>query len=296
LYLRGEVNHIISWLPHGRSFLVHNPDQLVIEVLPKYLKPIKYTSFTRQLQLWGFKRITKAPDHGAYYHQLFLRGKPHLLKRMHVTKVKGSGKKLTSNPQQEPDFYSLSRLRPLPDAGHTALPNAAGMIAAGVDTAASVAMKQHAAAAAGLFAGTPYMQQAQMFLQAHHAHPGAGFPYLPNPMMAAMHAAGAVDPQTQIAQMLLAQQASAAAAAAMSTAIKKEEERIPEKTQESGVQEQVDEPEKANETKLELKEEETIQVEEATVEDVDPPVVDAADVDEGKVKDPTANEETMVVV
>ena len=184
---------------------------LLAEVLPKFLKPIKFTSFTRQLQLWGFKRITKAPDHGAYYHQLFLRGKGHLLKRMHVTKVKGSGKKLTSNPQQEPDFYSLSRLRPLPDttqnlsAAAAAFDNSAAMRNAMAAAAGGSGSPTSSAAAAAAARNAAYMQQAGMFLPSHHH--AAAFPYM-NPLM--IPGMASLDPamaQTQLAQMMLAQQA-----------------------------------------------------------------------------------------
>lgn len=60
---------IVSWSPHGRSFSVHKPGVFEKIVLPKFIKKIQYTSFTRQLQLWGFRRIN-APrtDDGAYFH------------------------------------------------------------------------------------------------------------------------------------------------------------------------------------------------------------------------------------
>lgn len=111
---RSDVSRVIHWLPHGRSFLVRDPELLVSDVLPRFFKPVKYTSFTRQLQLWGFKRVSRAPDTGAYYHMLFLRGHPKLVKRMAVHKVKGVGKKLAPNPEGEPDFYALDEVRPLP--------------------------------------------------------------------------------------------------------------------------------------------------------------------------------------
>ena len=71
-------------------------------------------SFTRQLNLWGFKRITKGRDAGAYYHQLFLRGRPRLCMRMRRQKIKGTGIKLTPNPETEPNFYKISETAPLP--------------------------------------------------------------------------------------------------------------------------------------------------------------------------------------
>mmetsp|Transcript_28505 Transcript_28505/g.43830 ORF Transcript_28505/g.43830 Transcript_28505/m.43830 type:complete len:446 (-) Transcript_28505:162-1499(-) len=111
---RGDMDDIISWMPHGRAFIVKQPKTFVVEVLPRFFKQSKFMSFTRQLNLWGFKRITKGPDQGSYYHELFLRGKGRLVTRMKRQKIKGTGIKLTPNPEQEPDFYKMSDVRPLP--------------------------------------------------------------------------------------------------------------------------------------------------------------------------------------
>jgi HSF-type DNA-binding len=39
----------------------------------------KLTSFQRQLNLYGFRRITKGDDHGAYFHPNFQRGRRDLI-------------------------------------------------------------------------------------------------------------------------------------------------------------------------------------------------------------------------
>ena len=102
---RSDLVDVISWMPHGRAFIVKKPKLFAVDVLPRFFKQTKYLSFTRQLNLWGFKRITKGLDGGAYYHELFLRGRPYLAMRMKRHKVKGTGIKLTPNPSMEPLFY-----------------------------------------------------------------------------------------------------------------------------------------------------------------------------------------------
>ena len=92
-------------MPHGRCFLVHEPDRLVAEVLPRYFNQTKILSFIRQLNLWGFKRLTRGVDGKAYYHELFLRGKPYLSLRLKRMKIKGHGYKPIPNPSGEPNFY-----------------------------------------------------------------------------------------------------------------------------------------------------------------------------------------------
>jgi hypothetical protein len=96
-----DRDDIVSWQPHGRCFAVHKPKEFVSEIMPVYFKQTKLTSFQRQLNLYGFCRLTSGRDRGAYYHELFLRGRPFLCKRMMRTRIKGTGIKAASSPQTE---------------------------------------------------------------------------------------------------------------------------------------------------------------------------------------------------
>ena len=66
----------IRWQPHGRSFVILCPDRFTSEVLPRYFKETKFSSFTRKLYRWGFRYISKGPDAGSYIHRLFRRDNP----------------------------------------------------------------------------------------------------------------------------------------------------------------------------------------------------------------------------
>lgn len=101
------LGHVISWQPHGRAFLVHKPQEFASHVMPTYFRQTKLTSFQRQLNLYGFCRLTRGNDNRGYYHELFLRGKPFLCKQMVRTKVKGTKFKAASSPEAEPDFYRM---------------------------------------------------------------------------------------------------------------------------------------------------------------------------------------------
>ncbi|MGK3734933.1 MAG: hypothetical protein ACI90V_001772 [Bacillariaceae sp.] len=72
----------ISWLPHGRSFIIYKKKTFAATILPKFFKATKFTSFTRKLNRWGFTRVTRGPEMGSYYHRQFLRDSPELCLRM----------------------------------------------------------------------------------------------------------------------------------------------------------------------------------------------------------------------
>ena len=100
------IAHIVSFAPHGRAVQIHDPEAFK-RLLPRYFTLSKIASFQRQLNLYGFSRLTRGADRGCYYHELFLRGMPWLMSRMTRVKVKGTGVRARSNPEQEPDLYAL---------------------------------------------------------------------------------------------------------------------------------------------------------------------------------------------
>lgn len=106
-----DFSDIISWMPHGRSWKIHNLPSFEQSVLPKFFEHSRITSFIRQANGWGFRRITKGPNRDSYYHEYFLRGVPHLWKAMCRP---GIANKQTIDPDHEPDLDAISELCPLP--------------------------------------------------------------------------------------------------------------------------------------------------------------------------------------
>jgi len=102
---------IISWLPHGTGFTIHKKKTFAAEILPGFFKASKFTSFTRKLNRWGFTRVPRGPETGAYFHKLFRRDKPELCLQM----TSNSGNKYQANPMQQ-----------------SLLPNMPGMMAPGM--------------------------------------------------------------------------------------------------------------------------------------------------------------------
>ena len=101
-----DLSDVISFFPHGRAFAIKKSQRFVEEILPKFFKQSRLTSFQRQLNLYGFRRITQGSDNGGYFHELFLQGRPRLSMQMIRTKIKGAAKQ-KNNPRLEPNFYAM---------------------------------------------------------------------------------------------------------------------------------------------------------------------------------------------
>jgi len=62
---------IVTWCSHGRAFIMHKPKIFAAEIMGVYFKQSKLTSFQRQLNLYGFRRITQGVDAGKPAFVLF---------------------------------------------------------------------------------------------------------------------------------------------------------------------------------------------------------------------------------
>lgn len=112
----GEFDDVIAWLPHGRSFRVLQPKAFEERVIPLFFRHGRYASFARQVNGWGFHRVTNGPDYGSYYHELFLRGLPHLCERMRRPSPGTIRKNKKENgAEPAPNFYEISEACPLPE-------------------------------------------------------------------------------------------------------------------------------------------------------------------------------------
>jgi hypothetical protein len=57
-------DHIVSWMPNGRTFKIHKPREFVGDVASCYFNLTQYKSFTRQLLNYGFKRAESGQSCG----------------------------------------------------------------------------------------------------------------------------------------------------------------------------------------------------------------------------------------
>ncbi|CAM0140588.1 hypothetical protein VKS41_006608 [Umbelopsis sp. WA50703] len=83
-----SCQQLISWNYNGQSFIVCNVVEFSKDVLPKHFKHSNFSSFVRQLNMYGFHKINKTPrgQRGVaenqiweFSHPKFLRGRTDLL-------------------------------------------------------------------------------------------------------------------------------------------------------------------------------------------------------------------------
>jgi hypothetical protein len=53
-------------MPHGRAFRVEDHNGLVEKILGRYFHQSKYVSFQRQLNIYGFQKLTVGKDQGEH--------------------------------------------------------------------------------------------------------------------------------------------------------------------------------------------------------------------------------------
>ena len=82
--------HIICFIDDGEQFQILKASLLEEEILPRYFRHNRISSFKRLLRMYAFQRVQGTWNEGIFHHPLFHRDHPEWCKQIHRSESKGT--------------------------------------------------------------------------------------------------------------------------------------------------------------------------------------------------------------
>lgn len=100
---------VIFWSDSGKAFRIVDVSLFAATVLPRYFRTKKFSSFQRNLNLYGFSKVRRGPETDMYAHPSFVRNQPETLSHLRKSTPASSRRRSREPSSDGSDFQVESR-------------------------------------------------------------------------------------------------------------------------------------------------------------------------------------------